>query len=134
MRRFLSALAVVFALLSLPLTTPAQAAPAAAPGTSLVLSWDYLNGDGDPHVVTLNCSLLPLPGGSHPDPIGACFKLTLVGGDFYNLPNDLRLCTAIYRPVVLLATGTWNGQPAFYIEGFDNPCLAARGTNGVFAF
>lgn len=132
MRRLLYALASFAAALALliPTTTPAQAAPG---DSTLYLSWDYWNGYGEEHTATLVCDTL-LPGGTHPDPVGACLKVTLVGGDLANLPDDLRTCTTQYNPVIVLGTGMWLGQPVFYIDAFDNSCLAFKGTNGVFDF
>ncbi|WP_299541929.1 SSI family serine proteinase inhibitor [uncultured Streptomyces sp.] len=112
----------------------AAEAPAAAPRhavTTLVLA---VHPDGEPaRHATLRCD--PAPAGSHPDAPAACERLTAADGRPDALRADPRtVCTFEFRPVRLVATGTWAGRTVRYDREFANPCQAAAATGPLFAF
>ncbi|WP_280267103.1 subtilase-type protease inhibitor [Nocardia wallacei] len=70
--------------------------------------------------VTLSCEPR---GGTHPNVDAACDALAAVDGDFDALPQDPhRMCTKIWDPVTITATGTWNGRAVDYTHTFGNNC------------
>lgn len=74
-------------------------------------------------------------GGTHPDPRAACEELRNVDGDFERLsPPEPYMCTLEIAPVRVEAIGYWNGERVDYTETFDNPCIAAAETLGIFQF
>lgn len=70
-------------------------------------------------------------GGSHPDPAAACKQLSLVDGEIEAIPEDPGPCTLEFNPVVVTASGTWNGESRHYKQEFSNRCSAVRATGGV---
>lgn len=116
---------------------PAQPASLYAP-SALVLSV----GKGDnaatatvERAVTLSCA--PRPDGTHPSPASACKELRFVDGEFDALaePSE-RICTRLYDPVVVSATGVWEGKPVAWETTFGNACEMAgsMAESSVFAF
>ena len=79
-----------------------------------------------------NASLTcPPNGGSHPNPVAACEQLSRVDGRIEGIPEDPGPCTLEFNPVIVAATGTWNGEPRHYKQEFSNRCVAVRATGGV---
>ncbi|GAA5155540.1 MULTISPECIES: SSI family serine proteinase inhibitor [Amycolatopsis] len=81
--------------------------------------------------VTLECGPT---GGTHPHHDRACRTLDSVDGDFGKLPKEQILCTTIYAPVTVAATGHWHGRPVAYSREFPNRCNANAQTADVFNF
>jgi hypothetical protein len=73
----------------------------------------------------------PSNGSSHPDPAAACAQLTKADGYIEAIPEDPGPCTLEFNPVIVTASGTWNGQPRHYKHEFSNRCVAVRATGGV---
>ncbi|MGH3821678.1 MAG: SSI family serine proteinase inhibitor [Pseudonocardiaceae bacterium] len=73
----------------------------------------------------------PPNGGSHPNPVTACEQLTRADGRIEGIPEDPGPCTLEFNPVIVAATGTWNGEPRHYKQEFSNRCVAVRATGGV---
>jgi hypothetical protein len=81
---------------------------------------------------TLTCNPA---GGSHPNPEAACTQLARVSGRIEAIPPDTGPCLPILKPVILRASGTWNGEDRCYEAEFSNACEGNRATGGVvFAF
>lgn len=77
----------------------------------------------------------PTPGSSHPNPAAACEQLSRADGFIEGIPEDPGQCTLELFPVIVAASGTWNGEPRHYMQEFSNRCVAVRATGGViFAF
>lgn len=116
---------------------PAQSAGLYAP-SALVLSV----GKGDAatatvqRAVTLSCA--PRPGGTHPSPAAACAELHSVKGEFTQLtaPRPQGNCTRQWDPVVLDATGVWQGRRVSWSATFGNACemRASLAEGPVFSF
>lgn len=70
-------------------------------------------------------------GSSHPDPVTACKQLSRADGRIEDVPEDPGPCTKELRPVIVAATGTWNGESRDYKQEFANRCVAVRATGGV---
>src|SRR6185312_15742962 len=68
---------------------------------------------------------------SHPDPAAACAQLTKADGYIEAIPEDPGPCTKEFNPVIVTASGTWNGQPRHYKHEYSNRCVAVRATGGV---
>ncbi|MFD9542927.1 subtilase-type protease inhibitor [Streptomyces sp. NPDC060022] len=86
--------------------------------------------------VTLSCA--PRPQGTHPSPSAACEELRAVNGEFARLttPQSTAKCTRQWDPVVLNATGVWQGRNVSWSAAFGNACemQASLGEGPVFAF
>jgi hypothetical protein len=81
-------------------------------------------------VLTLTCDP---DGGNHPNADAACAEIEAAGGDLAALPGEPGvLCTYIYDPVTVTATGTWRGQEVNYQQTFPNTCELIRETGSVF--
>jgi hypothetical protein len=81
---------------------------------------------------TLTC---PPDGGSHPNSVEACRQLTEARGRIEDVPEQDGVCPQIFQPVVLAASGTWDGEERIYEQEFSNRCFGVLGTGGViFAF
>ena len=104
----------------------------AEPQTSFRLSITSA-ASGEPIAsVTLSCSP---DGGSHPNPAAACEQLSKVDGRIEGIPEAPGPCTLEFNPVIVAASGTWNGEPRHYKQEFSNRCVAVRATGGViFSF
>lgn len=100
----------------------------AEPQTSFRLSITS-SASGEPIAsASLSC---PPDGGSHPNPAAACEQLSKVDGRIEGIPEDSGPCTLEFNPVILAASGTWNGEPRYYKQEFSNRCVAVRTTGGV---
>jgi Subtilisin inhibitor-like len=73
----------------------------------------------------------PPNGGSHPNPVAACEQLSRAHGFIEAIPEDPGPCTREFNPVILTASGTWNGEPRHYRQEFSNRCVGVRATGGV---
>ncbi len=73
----------------------------------------------------------PPDGCSHPNPVTACEQLSRVDGEIEGIPEDPGPCTLEFNPVIVAASGTWNGEPRHYKQEFSNRCSAVRATGGV---
>ncbi|GGU79712.1 SSI family serine proteinase inhibitor [Lentzea flava] len=72
-------------------------------------------------------------GGDHPAADAACAEIEAARGDFTALPGEPgMLCTYLYDPVTVSATGRWMGQEVNYQETFPNTCELIRETGSVF--
>ncbi|HEU5158141.1 MAG TPA: SSI family serine proteinase inhibitor [Streptosporangiaceae bacterium] len=80
---------------------------------------------------TLTCPPTKEDAGTHPNPAAACEQLTQANGWIDAIPEDPGACTQEFRPVIVAATGTWNGEPRHYKQEFSNRCVAVRATGGV---
>ncbi|MGH3805583.1 MAG: SSI family serine proteinase inhibitor [Pseudonocardiaceae bacterium] len=104
----------------------------AQPQASFTLSITSATG-GEP-IASASLTCLPA-GGSHPDPAAACEQLSRSDGRIEGIPEDPGPCTLEFNPVIVAASGTWNGEPRHYKQEFSNRCVAVRATGGViFAF
>jgi hypothetical protein len=70
-------------------------------------------------------------GGSHPNPEAACEQLSKADGRIEAIPEKQGICTRIFKPVILSATGSWNGEERKFQREFSNQCEAVLGTGGV---
>ena len=77
---------------------------------------------------TLTCNPA---GGSHPNPVAACEQLSKVAGRIEDIPEKQGICTEIFLPVILRASGTWNGEERRYEHEFPNRCVGVLATGGV---
>ncbi|MFF4248549.1 subtilase-type protease inhibitor [Streptomyces sp. NPDC001822] len=86
--------------------------------------------------VTLSCA--PRPGGTHPAPAAACSELRAVEGEFAQLagPQSQGNCTRQWDPLVLGATGVWQGRNVSWSATFANECemRASLAEGAVFSF
>ncbi|MEV5158852.1 subtilase-type protease inhibitor [Streptomyces sp. NPDC053728] len=116
---------------------PAQQAGLYAP-SALVLS--VSKGGAAPatvqRAVTLSCA--PRPSGTHPSPDAACAELAEVEGEFSLLTTSQPQgrCTRQWDPVVLSATGVWQGRGVSWSTTFGNACemRASLAEGPVFTF
>lgn len=98
------------------------------PQTSFRLSITS-SASGEPIAsASLSC---PPDGGSHPNPAAACEQLSKVDGRIEGIPENSGPCTLEFNPVIVAASGTWNGEPRYYKQEFSNRCVAVRTTGGV---
>lgn len=77
---------------------------------------------------TLTCSP---DGGSHPNQAVACEQLGQADGRVEAIPDDPGPCTLEFNPVIVAASGTWNGEPRSFKQEFSNRCVGVRATGGV---
>ncbi len=70
-------------------------------------------------------------GGSHPNPGPACEQLTKADGRIEAIPEKVGICPDLVNPVVLRASGTWDGKERSFEREFSNLCLGVLGTGGV---
>jgi Subtilisin inhibitor-like len=70
-------------------------------------------------------------GDSHPNPEAACEQLTKADGYIEAIPEKQGFCQAIFKPVILSASGTWGGQERNFKREFSNQCEAVLATGGV---
>ncbi len=83
--------------------------------------------------VTLSCN--PRPTGTHPAPTTACGELFAAGGDFAALGEASdRACPMHYDPVVVTATGVWDGKRVHFERTYGNACMQGSEGTAVFAF
>ncbi|RDI44509.1 subtilase-type protease inhibitor [Nocardia mexicana] len=113
------------------IVAPAGADPAAESQVTLTVA----RGEAGAPVereVALSCQPR---GGTHPDVDAACEALAAVDGDFDALraQESPRMCTKIWDPVTVTATGQWNGRPVDYTRTFGNSC-EREGASAVLRF
>ncbi|MFJ8887789.1 subtilase-type protease inhibitor [Streptomyces sp. NPDC102402] len=116
---------------------PAQPAGLYAP-SALVLSVG--KGGAGPvavqRAVTLSCA--PRASGTHPSPDAACTELAKVEGEFTQLTAERPQgrCTRQWDPVVVSATGVWQGREVSWSATFGNACemRASLAEGPVFSF
>ena len=70
-------------------------------------------------------------GGSHPNPEAACRQLTQADGHIEAIPADQGVCPQVFDPVILRASGIWNGQDRRFEGEFPNRCVGVRSTGGI---
>jgi hypothetical protein len=70
-------------------------------------------------------------GGSHPHPEAACKQLTKADGYIEAIPEKQGIGTKIFKPVILSASGTWDGEERQFQREFSNQCVAVLATGGV---
>ncbi|NUK95005.1 protease inhibitor protein [Streptomyces lunaelactis] len=72
--------------------------------------------------VTLNCT--PRANGTHPTPAAACTELRSVDGEFAELTESTsqKMCTREWNPVVITATGVWQGKHVTWSATYPNAC------------
>jgi hypothetical protein len=70
-------------------------------------------------------------GGSHPRAEVACKQLSDAEGYIEAIPADEGPCTREFNPVILRASGTWDGEDRRFEGEFANPCVGSRATGGV---
>lgn len=100
----------------------------AGPQASFTLSITSA-ADGEPIAsASLTC---PPDGSSHPNPVAACEQLSRADGHIEGIPEDPGPCTREFNPVIVTASGMWNGEPRHYKQEFSNRCVAVRTTGGV---
>jgi hypothetical protein len=73
----------------------------------------------------------PPNGGTHPNPVTACEQLSRADGRIEGIREDPGPCTLEFTPVIVAASGTWNGEPRHYKQEFSDRCVAIRATGGV---
>lgn len=115
------------ALASAGLVFPLAGTAAAADGElTMTVTPEYRAAS----VLTLTCNP---DGGDHPNADAACAEIEAVDGDFSALPGEPGLlCTYVYDPVTVTATGSWRGQEVNYQQTFPNTCELIRETGSVF--
>ncbi|MFI5662188.1 SSI family serine proteinase inhibitor [Streptomyces sp. NPDC051684] len=116
----------------------AAAAPAAGAATTgperpgeLFLT---VSGADDTWVRGVHLNCVPRPSGEHPHAADACAALEAAGGDLDALPVEQRMCTQVYDPVTVEATGTYRGKAIAWHKTFGNPCAMEASTGPVFRF
>ncbi|MBM7858997.1 SSI family serine proteinase inhibitor [Lentzea nigeriaca] len=109
----------------------AQAAPAAAGNTALVLTVQYSDVEDNAFKATvLTCGR----GDSHPRRAQACATLASAGADLQSIRSDDRACTFIYAPVEVTMFGFWRGKPVSEVQTYPNSCVMLAHTGAVFDF
>ncbi|MGH2732597.1 MAG: SSI family serine proteinase inhibitor [Actinomycetota bacterium] len=83
---------------------------------------------GEVREASLSCSFA---GESDLDPARACQQLRAADGHIERIPPASGVCTAEVNPVILRASGTWNGAPRDFEKEFSNLCVGVRDTGGV---
>jgi hypothetical protein len=74
-------------------------------------------------------------GGSHPNPATACEQLTQANGFIEKIPPEEGACTREFKPVILKASGTWDGEDRQFEFEFSNRCVGVKETGGeIFDF
>jgi hypothetical protein len=115
---------------------PAMAAPAAATplpmprGKVTITVHEGMDSTGR---VNATAKLTCFPArGTHPRPWRACRLINRANGEFANLPASNRPCPKIYRPVTVVAYGTWQGKPTGFARTYGNQCTANAESSDVF--
>ncbi|KOX27480.1 hypothetical protein ADK67_13575 [Saccharothrix sp. NRRL B-16348] len=73
--------------------------------------------------------------GDHRAAQAACGEIEAAAGDFTQLAGtEPQVCTFDYRPVTVVAFGSWRGTPVQYVEEFPNRCVMEQETGTVFSF
>ncbi|MER5353097.1 SSI family serine proteinase inhibitor [Kitasatospora sp. NPDC002551] len=120
-------------------TSSAPAAPATAPAAAqaeaslrLTVTHGRTPTSGTPHVAILDCP--PDSVTTHPDPVTACRLLESVNGDLDQLNVNPGVCTDLYDPYTVTATGTYRGRPLSYQHTYGNHCVLLRTAGAFFDF
>lgn len=136
-RTLLAATAVLGTAL-VPAGASAQPPPAtdsdpAVPRSANVMRLTVDGGPGGHRTVMLTCNPA---GGTHPQSAAACADLSRVNGNFENLgqKRSNTMCTMIYRPITVTATGTWEDSSVDYGDEYPNACVLTARTGPVFDF
>jgi hypothetical protein len=118
-------------LLAVALPFAVTGVAAAHPDTLLTLTVAVPEGDAES--VRLLCDP---PGGTHPNARRACAEIHAAQGDFDSLPGSPKpaVCTMEYRPVTVVAEGTWHGDEVDWQRQFSNACTMRGATGTVFLF
>jgi hypothetical protein len=76
------------------------------------------------------------PRGDHPNAVAVCRDLTAAEGNFTALPGQPagQMCTMIYSPVTVTATGRWNDRPVWFRHTYGSDCELRQQTGQVFDF
>ncbi|MFJ8106373.1 SSI family serine proteinase inhibitor [Streptomyces sp. NPDC096132] len=115
----------------------AGAAPARAASQDPVTGdWLQLSvtRDTSPTRDTHGTLLLCAPPEGHRRAAEACDQLATANGDLRAFPAAKdTICTLVYAPVTVRASGRWNGRPVEYAETFGNACEMKARTGAVFA-
>ncbi|THA25325.1 alkaline protease [Streptomyces sp. RKND-216] len=84
--------------------------------------------------VTLTCG--PQAAGSHPAAAAACGELSAADGNFASIGTggSDRFCPMVYDPVVVTATGVYDGRRVDFERTYGNPCEMGASGTAVFAF
>lgn len=78
---------------------------------------------------TLTC---PPDDSAHPHAQEACEQLIEANGYIEAIPESPQwICPAVFDPVIVAASGTWNGEPRHYRQEFSNQCVAIESTGGT---
>ncbi|MEU6663436.1 SSI family serine proteinase inhibitor [Streptomyces sp. NPDC046821] len=122
------------ALTALAAAGPAHAVdtdpPASAPG-ALVLTVSGDQGEWQ-RGETLHCD--PAPYGHHPHAAEACGALDTAQGNLDALVPSQQMCTQVYAPVTVSATGTYRGRVIDWHKTYANACTMNASTGDVFRF
>ncbi len=65
---------------------------------------------------------------------GHCRDLSKAGGDIGRIPDRGGICSMIYAPVTVTATGAWEGRPIAFSHTYGNRCVAKGAVGGLFDF
>lgn len=123
---------VAAALLSLAAAAPAHAASVDTEQPSdLFLT---VSGSERTWVRGVHLSCAPEPAGRHPYAAEACAALDAADGDLDALPVERQMCTQVYAPVTVAATGTYRGRAVDWHKTFGNRCEMEASTGPVFRF
>ncbi|MFI8790123.1 SSI family serine proteinase inhibitor [Streptomyces sp. NPDC055105] len=103
--------------------------PPAPQGVFLTVSGDqgsWMRGE------LLRCE--PEAWGHHPHASEACGALDRAHGNLDALVADPELCTQVYAPVTVGASGTYRGKQITWQKTFANACTMEASTGSVFRF
>ncbi|MFI0982602.1 SSI family serine proteinase inhibitor [Streptomyces sp. NPDC021093] len=130
---FRAVLPAVAALALLPFLAGSATAAAASPKPEGKLTITVHEGEDSRGAVIGSADLNCYPtSGSHPRPHLTCRKVAAVEGDLRNLTPVERPCPMIYRPVTVVAHGTWKGTPTGFARTYPNQCVANAESDNVF--
>ncbi|MCX5080207.1 SSI family serine proteinase inhibitor [Streptomyces sp. NPDC056121] len=124
--------ALAAALTALAAAGPARAAatdPPAPQGVFLTVSGDqgsWIRGE------LLRCE--PEAWGHHPHASEACGALDRAHGNLDALVADPEMCTQVYAPVTVSASGTYRGKQITWQKTYANACTMQASTGYVFRF
>ncbi|HEU5483629.1 MAG TPA: SSI family serine proteinase inhibitor [Microlunatus sp.] len=101
----------------------AAASPTPPPAGASQLTIVVDDGTGATTTWTLTCDP---PGGTHPDPAGACQSLTEHPSALRPVPKD-KMCAQVYGgPERATVRGTWDGEQVLASLSRTNACETAR--------
>ncbi|MGW6360089.1 SSI family serine proteinase inhibitor [Streptomyces sp. NPDC055092] len=126
----LAAAALTALAAALTAAGPANAADPPVPqGVFLTVAGDqgsWMRGE------LLRCE--PEAWGHHPHASEACGALDRADGNLDALVADPEMCTQVYAPVTVSASGTYRGKPITWQKTFANACTMEASTGYVFRF